>query len=72
NCLNVCPMNLLCERLHKVAENGNLKEFERLHGMDCIECGSCTYICPAKNLLIQNIKNAKQQVIKNKTSLKEV
>ncbi|MPQ43396.1 electron transport complex subunit RsxC [Clostridium tarantellae] len=71
NCLKVCPMNLLCQRLHKLSKEENLKEFERLHGMDCIECGSCTYICPAKNLLIQDIKNTKQKIIKNKTLLKK-
>lgn len=30
--------------------------------MDCIECGSCTYICPAKRYLVQNIKLGKAQV----------
>lgn len=29
---------------------------------DCIECGSCAYICPARIPLVQSFKNAKAKV----------
>jgi electron transport complex protein RnfC len=32
------------------------------HVMDCIECGSCTYVCPAKRYLVQSIRNGKLYV----------
>ena len=27
--------------------------------MNCVECGSCTFVCPAKRNIVQNIKDAK-------------
>ena len=27
--------------------------------MNCVECGSCTFVCPAKRNIVQYIKNAK-------------
>ena len=30
------------------------------HGLDCIECGSCSYECPAKRQLAQSIKSTKK------------
>lgn len=34
-------------------------EVEALHVMDCIECGSCNYICPARLPLVQSFRTAK-------------
>ncbi len=31
---------------------------------DCIECGSCSYICPANVPLLDNIRIAKGEVMK--------
>ena len=28
----------------------------------CIECGSCTYVCPAKRTLVQSFRLAKKQL----------
>ena len=30
--------------------------------MECIQCGSCTYICPAKRPLMQIFKQTKAEV----------
>ena len=30
--------------------------------MECIECGSCSYICPAKRPLTQSFKEMKREV----------
>lgn len=30
-----------------------------LHAMDCIECGCCSYICPARLPLVQSFQVAK-------------
>ena len=27
--------------------------------MNCVECGCCTYVCPAKRNIVHYIKNAK-------------
>ena len=34
--------------------------------MDCIECGSCSYICPAKRPLVETIRIGKNEVRKLK------
>ena len=31
--------------------------------LDCIECGSCSFICPARRPLLQSIRNAKKEII---------
>ena len=31
--------------------------------LDCIECGACVYICPAKRPLLQYIRFAKMEII---------
>ena len=38
-------------------------EFEKWHGLECIECGSCSFACPAKRQLAQSIKTMKKQVL---------
>ncbi len=40
-----------------------MDEAEKLHVLDCIECGSCSYICPASRPLLQSIKVAKKEII---------
>ena len=30
--------------------------------MNCVECGSSVYVCPAKRNIVQYIRNAKAQV----------
>jgi electron transport complex protein RnfC len=30
--------------------------------MDCIECGSCTYVCPARIKLVQRFRIGKQRL----------
>ena len=35
------------------------EELRRLHLEDCIECGCCAYVCPAKQSLVERFRNAK-------------
>lgn len=46
-------------------------EAERLHVMDCIECGSCNYICPARLPLVQSFRTAKAAIRERGTRRKE-
>ena len=61
-CVNVCPMHLTPVYMHLYAEKGMWKEAEALNVMDCIECGSCNYICPARLHLVQSFRNTKGQL----------
>ena len=54
-CVSVCPGHVLPARLAKLAERGDMAGFEALDGMECCECGCCSYICPAKRPLTQSI-----------------
>ena len=43
------------------------RDFERyekkLYGLECISCGSCTFICPARRPLTQEFKVAKAEIM---------
>ena len=40
----------------------NWDEVDNLRVMDCIECGSCQYICPARIPLVQAFRTAKGEI----------
>ena len=45
------------------SEKKNVASLESYNTMDCIECGACTYVCPAKLPLVQGIRAGKHQII---------
>ena len=51
---------------------GNIIEGERYdlaaqnHVMDCLECGSCAYVCPARRPLVQYMRRAKTELRKRR------
>ena len=51
-------------RIHKKENNKSASRFEnKLYGMECVACGSCTYICPAKRPLMQLFKQTKAEIM---------
>ena len=62
-CVSVCPGHVLPARLAKLAERGDMAGFEAMDGMECCECGCCSYICPAKRPLTQSIKSMRKMVL---------
>jgi Na+-translocating ferredoxin:NAD+ oxidoreductase subunit C len=65
-CVQACSMNLVPSTLNQSALKGDLATFEKFHGIACIECGCCSFVCPSKRHLIQSIRTAKRTVIANK------
>ncbi|MBW9147987.1 electron transport complex subunit RsxC [Clostridium sp. CM028] len=61
-CMNACPMFLNPTKLNSLVLRGKYDEFEEYHGMDCIECACCSYVCPAKRHLTQTCREGKQTV----------
>ena len=61
-CVDVCNEQLLPTRLADAALAGNSEQFVKLGGMECCECGSCSYICPARRSLTAIIRMMKQKV----------
>ena len=65
-CLDHCPMGLMPQLLSLQCESGHLDAMEQTNVLDCIECGVCTYICPSRRPIVQQIKLGKQYVIANR------
>ncbi|MFH1398106.1 MAG: electron transport complex subunit RsxC [Candidatus Omnitrophota bacterium] len=62
-CIRECPMGLMpC--LINLASEKQLWEQTKLNGaLDCIECGICSFVCPANRNLVQSIKRAKKELL---------
>ncbi|MDY3919966.1 MAG: electron transport complex subunit RsxC [Candidatus Limivivens sp.] len=65
-CVSACPENLLPSRLADLAERHDEAQFEKMNGLECCECGSCSYSCPARRHLTQEIKSMRRIVLANK------
>jgi electron transport complex protein RnfC len=60
-CVRACPIRLVPSRLAKFVEKENIEDAVKWNLMDCIECGSCAYVCPAKINLVQFYKLGKMK-----------
>ena len=65
-CVAACDEGLIPARLAQFSEKFNLEAFQKWHGMECVECGCCSYVCPAKRPLAQMIKNVRRMVMANR------
>lgn len=65
-CVEVCPGRVVPSRLAQYAENYNEEAFVKEHGMECCECGCCSFVCPAKRPLTQSIKSMRKILLAKK------
>lgn len=66
-CVEVCPGRVIPSRLADYAERFDEEAFLENNGMECCECGCCSFICPAKRPLTQEIKSMRKiQLAKRK------
>lgn len=65
-CVSVCPAQLIPSHLATYANHYNEESFLKLNGMECCECGSCSYSCPAKRPLTQSIKSMRRTILANR------
>ena len=63
-CVSVCPLNLEPYLLMALSEKGLFEKAESEKITDCMECGSCSYTCPAGRPLLDYIRLGKSTVIK--------
>ena len=61
-CGEVCPEFLVPVLMMQTCMAGNSEGYEKLYGMERIECGSCSYICPARRPLTQAFKQMKRRI----------
>ncbi len=55
-------MRLLPSYLYMYERKGDLDALERYHVTDCIECGACTYNCPARLHLTHSCRTGKARL----------
>ncbi|MBQ2803444.1 MAG: electron transport complex subunit RsxC [Lachnospiraceae bacterium] len=66
-CVEVCPGRVIPSRLADYAERFDEEAFLKCNGMECCECGCCSFVCPAKRPLTQQIKSMRKiQLAKRK------
>ena len=59
SCVAKCAMRLSPALIVRELKADNLEKAKKLGLMDCIECGCCAFVCPAKVNLIQRIRLGK-------------
>jgi electron transport complex protein RnfC len=65
-CVEACPMDLLPLYISRYALAGMYDKAEQYNAMDCIECGCCSFECPAKRPLVESIRLAKRAIAANR------
>ena len=63
-CVEACPMGLEPYLLAKLSKKEMYDEAEKHYIADCIECGCCTYSCPAYLPLLDWLRIGKGEVMK--------
>jgi electron transport complex protein RnfC len=61
-CIDVCPIRIMPAIISMAAEKERWDIAKDYDALDCIECGLCSYICPAKRDLVHLIKYAKSRI----------
>ena len=60
-CIDICPMGLNPGMLSMLAERSLVDEaMNDYHLLDCMECGCCSFMCPAKRKNVHYIRHAKK------------
>lgn len=74
-CVDACPVYLNPSRLGSLAKARLYEDMLPYHIMDCMECGSCSYVCPSNIPLVQRFRVAKgllrEQQIREKKAADE-
>ncbi len=63
-CIEACPVGLMPCMIGLGAQNNRFDIAVSYSPLDCVECGSCDYVCPSKIPLVQLIKLAKRKAKK--------
>lgn len=59
-CMKACPMNLMPMELARAYQRRDEELLRKLHLGLCMNCGCCSYVCPAKRPLAEENQLAKQ------------
>ncbi len=64
-CVNACPFDLMPAAIEKAFKAGNVEALKGLKVNLCMECGCCSYVCPAKRNLVATNRLAKKLVMES-------
>jgi Na+-translocating ferredoxin:NAD+ oxidoreductase subunit C len=70
-CVEVCPMLLCPSDIDKAMRKGWYDMAEQLGAMNCLECGACSWSCPAKRSLTQSCKTCKKVIGDKQRALRQ-
>ena len=59
-CVEDCPVRINPAVLADLAESGQWRRGARLHAETCIECNTCSYVCPSRLPLMDRIRKLKR------------
>lgn len=65
-CADTCPMSLYPAMVETALRTGNKESLNSLNTNYCMECGCCSYVCPAKRPLTQIMRTAKAEIRRQK------
>ena len=65
-CVEACPGRVIPSRLADYAQHFDEEAFLKNYGMECCECGCCSFVCPAKRPLTQEIKSMRKMLLAKK------
>lgn len=69
-CVGHCPMHLMPNYLAAFAREGQYDKCLKLDILGCVECGSCSYDCPADVPIVQTIRAAKGKILEEQRARK--
>ena len=69
-CVDGCPMGLLVSTLSKMCESERYDLAEENYVLSCMECGICSYVCPAKRPNVQHFRRAKAEIMEKRKKQK--
>jgi electron transport complex protein RnfC len=61
-CVDSCPLNLCASIISAAVQRGKWEEAEKAGALNCMACGTCSYVCPAGRYLVHHIKRAQDEI----------
>jgi electron transport complex protein RnfC len=70
-CVEVCPMLLCPSDIDKATRKSQYDLAEKLGALNCLECGACSWSCPAKRALTQSCRTCKKVITEKQRAQKQ-